>query len=174
MTKVLFFATTILTTLAYARPDSLTTPPELRFAPAIRTIAVESSAYMFIFGANGATVDLDLIQLPSTTAHSLGVRVNYQEFRRGNFLDYRTAATPHAFITSGFIRASHSMSNARTDVVLGMSSGDPREAITTIQLTYGIEMRAIIVRPIGSIFFRLLGSPSGASMQFGLGVGYID
>lgn len=160
--------------VAEASPDSTVTPPPFGFGPGVRVMAVESSTYLFLYGANGATIDLDLFDIPSLTVHSVGVRANYQEYRRGFFLDYRNTGKPHGYITSAFLRASHRRDNGTTEVLIGMSSGDPREMITKNQLTFGLEMRSVVVRPIGSAFFRILGGPNGAAMQFGLCVGYVD
>lgn len=157
-----------------AQPDSATAEASIGFAPGIRVVAVESSTYLFLYGANGATVDVDVLDIPSATVHAIGVRANYQEYRRGFFLDYRRTGKPHAYITSAFLRASHRRNHASTEVLLGMSSGDPREMITKNQLVFGLEMRSVVVPPIGSVFFRILGGPNGAAMQFGLCVGYVN
>jgi hypothetical protein len=157
-----------------SQPDSTKTPASFGLAPGIRVVAVESSTYLFFYGANGATVDLDLVEIPSATVHAVGVRANYQGYRRGFFLDYRKTEKPHAYITSAFLRASHRRVNSTTEVLLGASSGDPRELVMKRQLAFGIEVRTIIVRPFGSVFFRILGGPSGAAMQFGLCVGYVN
>lgn len=159
---------------ALAQPDSSGVRRSFRFAPGIRVVAVESSTYLFLYGTNGGTVDVDVVELPSATVHSVGVRASYQEYRRGFFLDYRKTGKPHAYITSAFLRASHRRGHATTDVLLGMGSGDPREVITKNQLAFGLEMRSAVVHPIGSVFFRILGGPNGAAMQFGLAVGYMD
>jgi hypothetical protein len=157
-----------------AQPDTSNASMSFKSAPGIRVVAVESSTYLFLYGANGATVDLDLVDIPSATVHAVGVRANYQEYRRGFFLDYRKTGKPHAYITSAFLRASHRRGVATTEVLLGMGSGDPREMIMKNQLVFGLEMRSVVVRPIGSVFFRILGGPNGAAMQFGLSVGYVD
>lgn len=164
----------LASTTAVAFPDSTDASTSFGFTPGIRVVAVESSTYLFLYGANGVTVDVDLFDLPSATVHSVGVRANYQEYRRGFFLDYRKTGKPHAYITSAFLWANYRRGNATTEVLLGMSSGDPRELTTRNQLTFGLEMRSVVVRPIGSVFFRILGGPNGAAMQFGLSVGYVD
>ncbi|MCU0453002.1 MAG: hypothetical protein MUE68_05045 [Bacteroidetes bacterium] len=155
-----------------AHPDSTESPTSFRFSPGIRVVAVESSTYLFLYGANGATVDVDLFGLPFATVHSVGVRANYQEYRRGFFLDHHRTQPPHAYLTSTFLRASYGKANTTTEVLLGMSSGDPRELIAKNQLAFGIELRSVVLRPVGSVFFRILGGPNGAAMQFGLAVGY--
>lgn len=163
----------LLTTVAVAQPDTSAAPASFRVAPGVRVVAVESSTYLFLYGANGATIDLDLVHIPSLTVHAVGVRANYQEYRRGLFLDYRKTGKPHAYITSVFLRASHIRTNTSTEVFVGMSSGDPRELIAKNQLLFGIELRSVVIRPLGSAFFRILGGPNGAAMQFGLAVGYL-
>lgn len=164
----------LVATVAIAQPDTSAAPASFRFAPGVRVVAVESSTYLFLYGANGATVDIDVLDLPSATVQSVGVRANYQEYRRGFFLDHRKSGKPHAYFTSAFLRASYRRGNATTEVLLGMSSGDPREALAEDQLVFGLEMRSVVVRPVGSVFFRILGGPNGAAMQFGLSVGYVN
>ena len=174
MTKPLLFLTAILTTHGFAQSDSILVPLEFRFVPSVRTVAAEASTFLFVYGSYGATVDLDLFQLPYATVQGVGLRLNYQEYRKGFILEYHDQQRPLAYISSAFLRASFKKANARSDVFIGISSSDPRASEANNQILFGLDVRTMIVKPLSSIFLRVMGSPSGAAIQFGLAIGYID
>ena len=163
----------ILSSVGFAQSDTVLVPLKLGLTPNLRTVAVEASSFLFAYGSYGATVDLDLFQLPYATVQGAGIRLNYQEYRRSSFLLFGDQE-PISYVTSAFFRASFRRENTRSDVFIGISSSDPRESKSANQTQIGIDMRTLIVKPLSSVFVRLTGSSHGVSVQFGISVGYIN
>lgn len=172
--KTLALLTTLLASAAFAQSDSVIVPSEFRFAPSVRTVAAEASAFAFVYGSYGVTVDVDLFELPFATVQGAGIRLNYQEYRRGYIPSFNNYELPFAYVTSAFLRASFKKGNSRSDVVLGIVSKEPHTSTEKRQIHFGIEVSALIIKPLSSLFVRINGKPGGASAQFGIAIGYID
>jgi hypothetical protein len=174
MTRTLLFLIAFCISAGFAQSDSVRVPLEFRVAPSVRTVAIEASTLWFSYEGFGGTVDIDLVQLPLASVQGAGIRLNYEEFRKGTVLSFDSHVTPVTFTRSVYLRGSFKVGNARSDALIGFRRGTPQGTLMNTQLEFGIDIRAIIVRPLGSVFGRILGSQNGISMQFGVAVGYID
>lgn len=173
MTKTLLLLISFCISAGFAQSDSVQVPLEFRVVPSIRTVAIEASTLWFSYEGFGGTVDIDLVQLPLASVQGAGIRLNYEEFRKGTVLSFDSHAST-AFTRSVYLRGSFKVGNARSDALIGFRHGTPQGTPMSTQLEFGIDIRAIIVRPLASVFGRILGSQNGISMQFGVTVGYID
>jgi hypothetical protein len=172
--KIYFLLIIIFSSFVFAQTDTVLVPLKFGFTPSLRTVTAEASSFLFIYSSYGATVDLDLFQLPYATVQGAGIRINYQEYRRGLFRSFNDQEKPISYISSAFLRASFKRENTRSDVFFGISSSDPRTSKTEHQLQFGVDLRSMIVKPLSALFIRIIGSSSGVSVQFGISVGYID
>ena len=164
----------ISSSIGFAQSDTVLAPLKFGFKPSFRTVAIEGSTFLFAYGSYGATVDLDIFQLPYATVQGAGIRLNYQEYRRSSFFLFDNQEKPISYVSAAFLRASFKRENTRSDVFIGISSSDPRESKSANQTQIGIDMRTLIVKPLSSVFVRLIGSSHGVSVQFGISVGYIN
>lgn len=174
MIKTFLLLITFCISAGFAQSDTVQVPLEFRVAPSVRTVAIEASTLWFSYEGFGGTVDIDFVQLPLVSVQGAGIRINYQEFRKGSILSFDSHEAPVALTRGAYLRGSFKLGNARSDALIGFRRGDPQGTALNTHLEFGIDIHAIIVKPLASIFGRIMGSRNGISMQFGVMVGYID
>ena len=172
MNKTLPLLILLGTSLGLAQSDSAQVPLRHRFAPSIRAVAVEASTFWFYYKGFGGTVDIDLVEVPLTTFQGLGFRLNYQEYRKGAVFSFDRNIQQVSIGRSACLRGTLRMDDARSDAIIGVSQGDPQLGTMDAQLVFGVDMHAIVVKPFAAIFGRVMGSPNGIWIQFGVAVGY--
>ncbi len=159
---------------AFAQPDSSGVPRQHRFAPRVRTVSVEASTYWFYYKGFGGVFDLDLVDVPSATVQGVGIRLTYQEYRKGAVFSFDRRIEELSVGRSACFRGTMRMQDTRSDAIIGVSQGDPQLRTTDPQLIFGIDTRAIIVKPFAAVFGRIMGCPNGIWIQFGVAVGYFN
>jgi len=160
--------------IGFAQSDTSEVPAQIRRAASVRTLAAEASTLWFYYAGFGGTFDIDFLRLPLATAQGVGIRLNYQEFRKRAVVSFDSHAVPVIFTRSAFLRGSFELDNVRSDALIGISHGDPQGNSSNVELVFGVDVRALIVKPFGSVFGRIMGSPNGISIEFGVSVGYIE
>ncbi|HTP13927.1 MAG TPA: hypothetical protein VMM37_09860 [Bacteroidota bacterium] len=175
MTRNLFLLVPLFVSVGLAQTDSASTPLRPLFAPRIRTVAVEASTYWFYYKGFGGTVDVDMFHYADTTATGVGFRLGYQEYRKGAAFSFDQRATQVVTIgRSALFRVTLGIGDTRSDALIGASKGDPQLGSMDSQVVFGIDMRAILVKPLAAIFGRVMGSRNGLWIQFGVSVGYMN
>ena len=174
MTKTLLLLIAFGISVSFAQSDTVQVPLEFRFMPSLRTIAIEGSTLWFYYSGLGGTLDIDLVELPLPTIQGAGIRMDYQEYRKHDILSFDSYGLPVAFTRSVYLRGSFKVGNIRSDALIGFSRGDPQGSSVNTQLRFGIDIHALIVKPLAGVFGRIMAGLNGISIQIGVTVGYIN
>ena len=159
-----------------AQPDTAAAaaPASLQFRPVVRSLMGEASTLLVFFGSFGATFDLDLVDLPSRTIPKAGIRLSYQEFNRGFFLSRGESNNPTGYLRGIFLRGSHGKENVRSDAFAGVGWVESDGSNPERQFLFGVDIRVIILRPVSSLFIRVVGNRRGVAVFLGISIGYVD
>ncbi len=158
-----------------AQSDSTEVPIHPVFAPRVRTLAIEGSTYWFYYKGLGGTADFDFVHYTDANLTGAGFRLSYQEYRKGATFSFDKRTKEEVIVgRSACARVTLSVGDTRSDALLGVSTGDPQLGTPDAQVVFGVDMHAIVVKPVAAIFGRVMGSPNGIWIQFGVSVGYMN